>query len=136
MLQSQKQHFVYVIRLKPEISSLKSWKTANPNQVTNECFYVGESAHTPECRFMIHTHEGTSDCICICGCKIKSGPVKVKTSSRKAAKYMIELAPDYFEQYNPIKKTDDIHVLRDAAKQLEEKIAIDIRELGHGAWFA
>ena len=42
---------VYVLELNPSIALKKDFRDANVTQVEEECFYVGYSAHSTECRW-------------------------------------------------------------------------------------
>ena len=48
-----RSYYVYVIELDSEVMSDARWSEANPNQGSTECYYVGQSAHAPECRYQV-----------------------------------------------------------------------------------
>lgn len=50
---------VYVLELKPSIALKKDFRDANVNQVEEECFYLGYSAHSTECRWNQHQQAKT-----------------------------------------------------------------------------
>ena len=111
-----------------------------------EFFYVGQSAHTPECRFEQHKHCHADaatqsarmtmlrdpsatrvklDFTCICKRRAK---ITGSRSNSYVRRYGLELAPEHYAHLNLIKG-------RKAALQAEKALASALREQGHCVWW-
>ena len=92
------------------------------------CFYyVGQSAHKPECRFKQHKHcHGPNIRFkCICG---KGRVITKNVSNLYARKYGMFLQRQKFEAHNPIKS-------RKAALAAEAALAAQLAEEGHVVYY-
>ena len=99
---------VYVIKLDKEVLKSKKFRERNPNLNSRRaCFYVGQTSHDPDTRFMQHKK----------GYKA-NGFVK---------RYGIRLVWRKFKKYNPIEK-------REEAEKIERWLTEKLRKKGHGVW--
>lgn len=92
-----------------------------------EFYYVGQTAHTPECRFKQHKQCYGRNIDFHCICRIKShitGP----RSNRYARRYGLFLANSVFAHHNPIRT-------RRQSEALEKQLCDELRELGHCVWW-
>lgn len=125
-------YFVYVIELEPRVLAHPKWKTQNPDQSTEQCFYVGQSAHEPECRFKQHTTQLNLyvDCfLCCCSCnRGKEVSSRVVGTARFVQDWAVQLRPDLYQHLNPLTS-------RRSALKEEAAMATHLKEQGHGAWF-
>jgi hypothetical protein len=102
------KYFVYVIELDKEVINSKKFRSRNPNlNKRKKCFYVGQSAHTPEIRFSQH----------------KQG----YKSNSFAKRFGKRLMPRKYKKFNPIKT-------RKEAEEIEMKLTYKLRKKGHGVW--
>lgn len=125
-----RDYSVYVIKLKSSVRNKDWWREKNPNQVTEECYYIGQSLHSPECRFKQHVHhDGT---LFMCECDLKRGKevsdvnqfgLLSETGSLTAEK----LCPELYEDLSAPSLLSDALVL-------EKQVAEELRSHGHGAY--
>ena len=102
-------YYVYVIELDKEVGKLKKFKKQNPDFIYgSRCFYVVQSAKAPMLRFKQH----------------KDG----YKSNSFARRFGIKLVPKFYEKYNPIPTRKD-------AEELEEYVAIKLRNEDYGVWY-
>ena len=90
-------------------------------------YYVGQSAHSPECRFAqhktCHGEFGAFKCICRLGKTITKS-----RSNRYVRRFGLSLQPDIYDAMNPMRS-------RSKSEQAEKDLADKIRELGHCAFW-
>ena len=99
---------IYVIELDKEVIKEPKFLKANPNyKPGKKCFYVGETAKTPENRFEDHK--------------------KGNNSNKFVKKYGIKLIPKKYELFNPI-------LTREAAEAVEKRRVRSLRKKGFGVW--
>lgn len=99
---------VYVIKLNKQVLLSKKFRKSNPQLDPKlDCYYVGQTSHTPEIRFQQHMN----------GYK----------ASRFAKRYGVKLCPDLYKKYNPIR-------IRPEAEVIESQLTIKLRKKGHGVW--
>ena len=118
---------VYVLELDPSIVLKKDFRDANVSQVEEECFYVGYSAHSTECRWNQHQHAKTLNSV-TCICDVKRGQIVNSKASAYAMKYGLWIADKSFQlNRRPFKTTTQ-------AKQAEQRHAELLRSEGYGVW--
>lgn len=124
-----RSYYVYVIELDSEVMSDARWSEANPNQGSTECYYVGQSAHAPECRYNQHVTARGASCLCRCHLKPRK-EVKplVVGRARYAKDYSLRLRPDLYDHLNPFET-------QDGSKEAERSLAENLKHAGHGAWY-
>lgn len=133
-------YYVYAIRLDREAMTLKRGKPPHkfcdqndhidwqyPLHDGCDFFYVGQSAHKPECRFAQHKecHGWNINFKCKCG---KRRPITQNRSNRFARDYGLFLSYGLFERYNPIKT-------RAAAEKAEAALAGELKANGHAVYY-
>lgn len=102
-------HNVYVVELDPRVLKDRSFRNANPDHdAAKPCFYVGCTGLSPYERFLNH----------------KDG----HKANRYVRKYGLRLRPDLFEVFNPLPY--------EAALELEQELAQELRDKGHAVWQA
>lgn len=102
-------HNVYVVELDPRVLKDRKFRAANPqHQAGKACFYVGATGLSPYERFLNH----------------KDG----HKANRYVTKYGLHLRPDLFEVFNPLPY--------EAALELEQELAEELRAKGHAVWQA
>ncbi|MBN1893125.1 hypothetical protein JW906_01470 [bacterium] len=100
-------HNVYVVELDPSVHENARFAAANPGCSTDlPCVYVGLTGMTPEERFERH----------------KAGI----QASYFVKRYGLRLLPDLYGHLNPMPY--------DAARDMEEELAEDLRREGYGVW--
>ena len=122
--------YVYVIELDPAVTAIRRFRKRNPDMdMDGLCFYVGQSAHEPDCRYRQHKlcHGENVDFDCICGRRRKL-VIKKNVSNRYARKFGKCLRANRFEKYNPMKT-------RAEAERMEAKLARELQAQGHGVWW-
>jgi predicted GIY-YIG superfamily endonuclease len=103
------KYYIYIIELDKVVGSINKFRRENPHFLLgSQCFYVGQSAKSPEARFKQH----------------KDG----YKSNRYAKKYGLKLVPQLYEKYNPIPTRKD-------AEELEVYVAQKLRKQGFGVWY-
>ncbi len=120
---------VYIIELDPAVRDLDPWFRSNPIQTKENCFYVGQSAHSPECRFEQHTSPARSVFYCICD--FRRGELVNEFAigrARFASTYSTRLCPDMYAHLNPIASQSE-------SKRLEKNIAETLRAEGYGVHY-
>lgn len=101
-------YYVYIVELDREVLQSKKFRVKNPSlNPKKKCFYVGQSAHTPEVRFQKH----------------KAG----YKANIFVKKYGIGLRPRKYKKYNPMKT-------REEALEIEQFLTHKLRKKGHGVW--
>jgi len=121
-------YYVYVIELDPEAKDRPQWSAQNPDQTTEQCFYVGQSSHEPECRFAQHAAPRRSEFLCRCSSRPGSVVNAYQIGRAQFARDLaLRLRPDLYEEMNPLDSQDE-------AKQAEASLAALLRDQGHGAW--
>lgn len=92
-----------------------------------EYYYVGQTVHSPECRFeqhkTCHGDFGSFQCIC----RLKK-TIRKSRSNRYVRRFGLFLAPQFYASFNPMRS-------RKASEQAEKDVADAIRELGHCAFW-
>ena len=103
------KYYLYVIELDKQVGKLVKFRKQSPKFLLgNHCFYVGQSAKKPSIRFRQH----------------KDG-YKYNTYVKQ---FGMRLVPNLYEKYNPIPTQKD-------AEELEEYVAIKLRQERYGVWF-
>ena len=106
---STHHHNVYVVELDPRVLKDRAFRAANPlHDPAKPCFYVGATGLSPYERFLNH----------------KDG----HKANRYVRKYGLHLRPDLFEVFNPLPY--------EAAIELEQELAEELRGKGHAVWQA
>jgi len=130
---------VYVIEL--EESALDEDKFApdfnrdNFKSSITKCFYVGETTHTPQCRYYQHVAKRQKPrkvFICRCnkeGVKVPFTPYN--RGSRHVNKYYKKggLRPKIYRDYNPVKGD------KEKRREVEKELAESLRKQGHAVHF-
>jgi predicted GIY-YIG superfamily endonuclease len=97
-------HNVYVVLLKPDVSSMPKVIAQNPKRDPKKpCVYVGMTGLTPEQRFENHR--------------------KGVKSSQFVHKYSVRLLPQFYKHLNPMSYK--------AAVKMEKRLATDLRRKGY-----
>ena len=122
---STDQHFVYVIELGQDAKQRPGWLSRNPNQTRPKCYYVGSSAHTPECRF--EQHRAPADEPFLCQCHVIPGQPVLQNQVGKWPE-ALRLEPRRYEHW-----TGRIPS-RTRAEKLEARIARRLMDEGYGVW--
>lgn len=105
----QRQYYVYVIALDPEVAMLRKFASRNPNhQPGKPCLYIGSTAISPEKRFEQHLNG--------------------YRSNRFVQQFGVQLMPSFFERYNPIDN-------RYEAELTEHHLGEHLRRKGYGVWY-
>ena len=118
---------VYVLELDPSIVLEKDFREANASQAEDDCFYVGYSAHSTECRWNQHQHATTLNSV-TCICDVKRGQIVTSKGSAYAMKYGLWIADKSFQlNRRPFRTTNQ-------AKQAEQRHAELLRSEGYGDW--
>ena len=112
-------------------------KKEDRDHITNETrfFYVGQTKHRVECRFMQHRRSRTGrqkggstfDCYCENATLVKRPFNAYNRGNKFVRKYALNvnsLRPKFLSHYNPIRGLK-------AALQTEQKVADELRGLGH-----
>lgn len=125
------EHYVYVIRLDEAVREKAPFRKRNPQMEDDKrCFYVGETAHLPECRFEQHVHPTGTTLTCTCFDEEK--PVRAKYT-RYTEDHSIRLVPGRYENYNPIGPNEG-ESARKQARRYEDWLTRKLRRIGHGVW--
>ncbi len=104
------KYSVYVIELDKEVLEESRFRKENPDyNPSKPCVYVGQTAHTPEKRFVQHLTGGRS-------------------SNKYVYKYGVRLRPKRYERYNPM-------ATREEAEAREELLARQLQKKGYGVWW-
>jgi hypothetical protein len=139
------KYHVYVIELKKSVLKEKTFLAKNkhlPEGYKGRCFYVGQTAHVPECRYKQHVakesrrNRENGGFMCACFSK-ESGeatlrPFKPRNSPGKFVnKYHKKggLKPVFYKELNPVGKT------KKESEAAEKKLAQDLRNLGYAVHF-
>lgn len=102
-------HNVYVVELDPAVLKDRKFRAANKGcDPAKTCFYVGSTGMSPEMRFINHQR----------GYK----------GNKYVQRFGLRLRPDLFAVYNPMPW--------EAAIELEQELAVELREKGHAVWQA
>ncbi len=108
VLREEMLYNVYIILLDKRVLKSRKFRECNPQMnPEKDCFYVGQTYHSPDIRFQQH----------------KDG----YKANRFVKEYGLCLRKDIYELFNPIKT-------RDEAEQIEQAITEKLRELGYGIW--
>ena len=100
-------HCVYVVELDPAVRENHRFAAANPECSPDlPCLYVGLTGLTPEERFARHK------------AGIQDSPL--------VRRYGVRLLPDMYEYLNPMPY--------EAAVEMENELAEDLRAEGYGVW--
>jgi len=121
---------VYVVELDPAVAGIRRFRERNRDMDPDlPCYYVGQSAHEPACRYRQHRlcHGKNVDFDCICG---RGRPLVIKknVSNRYVRKYGKWLKGALFEKHNPLKT-------RAEAERMEKELAKELQAKGHGVWW-
>ena len=136
-------YHVYVIELNPQtFIPNKKFRKQNPHifdskgkktQDEFKIFYVGQSAHSPKCRFEQHKtcHGDNIEFTCFCGmkcaCHDDAHVIKKNMSNKFVRDHGIKLRRDLFVKYNPISSYDE-------SVKTEKYLAAELRKLGHASY--
>lgn len=136
-------HSVYVVELNPEtFKPNKKFRKQNPhiydgkgraNKEGFKLLYVGQSGHSPECRFEQHKHchGGNIEFVCICGmkctCHDDNHVIYRNVSNRFVRDHGMKLRRDLYVKYNPISSSKE-------SKKTEKYLAAELRKLGHASY--
>ena len=122
-------YYVYVIELDPVVMKSQRWRSENSEQSSDKCYYVGQSAHEPECRYNQHVTPRGSSCRCSCDFRFgqEVNPFQIGRA-RFAKNHSLRLCRDLYAHLNPL---DSQSESIDAEKRLGESL----RREGHGAWY-
>lgn len=102
-------YHIYVIELDAEVLQCRKVREENPDYIDGmQCFYVGQTAKSPEERFTQHR--------------------KGIKSNRYVRAFGVRLRPDLFERYNPLRT-------REEAEAMERRLAEKFRVRGYAVWF-
>ena len=102
-------YYLYIIELNKKVTLIKKFKKQNPkDKIGERCFYIGQSAKATMLRFKQH----------------KDG----YKSNSFVKRFGENLVPNFYEKYNPIPTRKD-------AEELEEYVALNLRNKGFGVWF-
>ena len=102
-------YYVYVIELDPEVQKSGRFRKANPGMNRAlPCFYVGQTAKSPEARFRQHRKGG-------------------RLSNSFVRRYGRRLLPGLYRKYNPVPTRKD-------ALDLEKYLSGKLRADSHGVW--
>ena len=125
------EYSVYVIELDINVrQEEKSWRRKNPDQSLPECFYVGQSAHSPECRFLQHVATYGMEVICNCSCNFGNAVNPFQIGRALYAKdYSVRLRSDLYEHLIPFESQAE-------SKKYEAKLAQQLKEQGYGVYYA
>ncbi len=122
-------NYVYVIALDPAAANLRKFRERNPDRDPDQdCVYVGQTIHDPDCRYRQHKEcagKG-SRFRCICGAVRRD--LTKKLSNSLVRRYGRFLRRDLYEEYNPLPS-------RKEAEAMEEALARRLRLKGHGVWW-
>jgi hypothetical protein len=121
--------YVYVIELDQGVLQSRRFRERNPDMNPDgRCFYVGQSAHEPKCRFEQHKQCYGASIEFHCSCS--TGPVTItkNLSNSFVRNYGKWIRWRLFQAKNPVET-------REEAEQIEERIAIDLQQHGHGVWW-
>ncbi len=140
----QDQRHVYVIELQREVLQDKAFRRLYDTDTSNEgtrIFYVGQTQHQVECRYKQHRRKQAGRkagrpllCSCESGAPQEIPPSPYNRGNIFVRKYALKsgaLRPEFFLHHNPI----SIKGNKEAAKEMERKIAEKLRSLGHLAHF-
>ena len=106
---SRHHHYVYVVELDPAVLNLARFRKANPERdMLKPCVYVGMTGLTPEARFAKH----------------KAGI----RANAYVQRFGLRLLPKLYAYANPMPY--------EAARDMEVKLAIGLREEGYAVWQA
>jgi len=130
-------YYVYIIRLDREAMTDKPPKRFREQNkhidwdypLHDGCnfYYVGQSAHSPDCRFEQHRQCHGPNIAFDCQCTIGNTITKNRSNSF-ARKYGLFLQRRKYKKYNPIKT-------RAQAEDMEGWLADKLRQDGHCAYF-
>ena len=130
-------YYVYAIRLDRaamEAQLPRAFKDQNwhidwdyPLHDGCEFYYVGQTIHTPECRFEQHKHCHSPPFEFRCICRLKKRISKSR-SNRFVRRYGLFLQSQMFEHLNPVKT-------RRASELLEKTLTDELRDQGHCVYF-
>jgi len=128
-MSKQKEYRVYVIELDSAVMVSGRWAIENQKQTSESCYYVGQSLHSPQCRYRQHTTPRGDSCLCLCGFEPGKEIRKLHVGRAKYAKdHSIRLRPDLYEHLDPFETRED-------AKEAEGSLARQLRNEGHGVCY-
>jgi len=125
-------HRVYVVELRSEVTERPRFKRKNRGWVSGEgkrCFYVGMSAHDPECRYRQHKFEVKEDVLFECDCPNDAKPRLNPGANALVLEFGVGLRPEFYEHIEPIKT-------RVEAEAEEERVGELLQREGHAAYWA
>ncbi|MCH2137268.1 MAG: hypothetical protein MK101_11945 [Phycisphaerales bacterium] len=122
-------YHVYVIELNKNVVDRPGWNTDEYGPSGNKlrCFYVGQSAHTPECRYAQHIADRSATFHCICG--LTESPVNPYQIGGQTfvVNHHFALRPELYTRYNPLPSQAE-------AIAMEERLTLELRAKGWGAY--
>lgn len=92
-----------------------------------EYYYVGQSLHSPACRFEQHKTCFGDFGSFKCRCRLRK-TIKTPRSNRYVRRFGLFLQPNFYDGFNPMRT-------RRQSEEAEKEVAGNIRELGHCAFW-
>jgi len=130
-------YYVYAIRLDraamgdrpPRAFRDQNWHMDWDYPLHDECeyYYVGQTVHTPECRFAQHRNCHGDFKVFKCICRLRKTITRSR-SNRYVRRFGLFLQPRLFETFNPMRS-------RKASEQAEKDLTDIIRDQGHCAFY-
>lgn len=130
-------YYVYAIRLDREAMGCplpRAFRDQNwhmdwdyPLHDGCEFYYVGQSAHTPECRYEQHKHCHGPSLKFKCICRLKKTIIKSR-SNKYVRRYGLFLQTSLFEHLNPIRS-------RKQSELMEKTLTDQLRDMGHCVYY-
>ncbi|MCX5787557.1 MAG: hypothetical protein NTX64_03470 [Elusimicrobia bacterium] len=122
-------YYVYVVALDPAVKKSARFRDRNPGLASDApCYYVGQSAHEPDCRYRQHKecHGPVIRFSCICAKPL--GDFSRNLSNRYVREYGRFLKRELYEHHNPMRT-------RAEAERREAGLASELRAQGCGVWW-
>lgn len=121
---------MYVIELDAAVRRVRRFAERNPSMGPDgRCYYVGQSAHEPECRYRQHKECRGSAITFSCICGRRRGRFTKRLSNRYVRRFGFRLARSLYERFNPVDT-------RAHAEALERALAARLQAEGHGVYWA
>ena len=142
-------HHVYVVELRREVLKEKpDFPFEGEFPADKKAYYVGETAHSPECRFRQHTAKTKDRYLCYCPMGNPSADVPVertfepwlKGKYAKSHGFRLE-DEEWIRDMNPIFRRDVdpypgiAQVWKDKASEAEEELGHELRLEGHAVYW-
>lgn len=123
--------YVYVIELRHEVYQETKFARENSGWTPAEgrsCYYVGQSAHKPGCRYRQHKAKTGDGAVFTCQCPLGAAPKTYWGSNSFARVYGVCLATELYRKHNPLPS-------RERAEEMEKELAEELRAVGHAVWW-